>query len=309
MIKGLWQDRSPGSQLLWLLFLILTGMLTFTGIAMVLATLVYPLSVNDLPHILSGGGGEAGHQALLLIQAVSTIGTFALPALLAGHLFFKVPERALGYGQRGYRPFYALAITLALALTAGGAIDLLLRLSQALPLPANWEALFTAQQANMEAQYRIFLHMEGPLDFARTLLIMAVIPALCEELLFRGALQAVLSRWHRHGAVWISATLFALIHGQYYAFLSILLLGAALGYLRWWSGSLWWPTLLHFINNAAIVVQVYFFDVAYDNLDSAAVQSPLWQVLALSVAFLAIMLVAPKLLRGERLSANGSPPY
>ena len=91
------------------------------------------------------------------------------------------------------------------------------------------------------------------------LLVMAVMPALGEEIFCRGALLNIFSEnRNKYVAIWVVAIIFSLIHFQMYGFLPRMLLGALLGYLLVWSGSLWLPILVHFINNASIVLISYF---------------------------------------------------
>jgi len=94
------------------------------------------------------------------------------------------------------------------------------------------------------------------------LFMIAVLPALGEELLFRGVIQKLFSQITRnhHWGIWISAALFSALHMQFYGFIPRLLLGGMFGYLLVWSGSLWLPILAHFINNAAAVVLLYMID-------------------------------------------------
>lgn len=291
-MKGIWEQRPLLFQLLVVLFLVLSGGLLFTGLAVGLAVWLYNVPADNLALLLSGAPGSAQHEALLLIQAMGSIGVFAFPAMLGSYFLFTQPETKLGAQAPRYGLLIGLAITLGLGITATGPVDLLLRLSQGLPIPEAWESYFASQQTQMEQQYRQFLQMNTLLDFTKVLLVMAVIPALCEELLFRGLLQGLFLRYGNHLSVWLSAALFASIHGQFYAFLSILVLGAALGYLRLWSQSLLWPTLLHFFNNAGIVVQVYFFNAAYDNMDPTALEVGYTQSALLALAFGLLMVAA-----------------
>ncbi len=92
------------------------------------------------------------------------------------------------------------------------------------------------------------------------LLIMAIIPALGEELLFRGVIQNSIDRNlnNKRLAVWITAFLFSAVHLQFYGFVPRLLLGAYFGYLLIWSKSIWVPIAAHFVNNAIIVLYFFF---------------------------------------------------
>lgn len=93
------------------------------------------------------------------------------------------------------------------------------------------------------------------------LLVIALIPAIGEELTFRGVLQQSLVRRckNAHVGVWLSAFIFSFIHFQFYGFLPRMFLGLLLGYLFYYSGSLWTSILMHFINNGSAVV-VAFLD-------------------------------------------------
>ena len=87
--------------------------------------------------------------------------------------------------------------------------------------------------------------------------LMALLPALSEELSFRGTLQQVLGR--NHVAVWLTAIIFSAIHMQFFGFIPRMLMGAMFGYIFLWSGSLWIPILMHFTNNSLAVIAYYTF--------------------------------------------------
>ncbi len=94
---------------------------------------------------------------------------------------------------------------------------------------------------------------------AVNLLVVGILPALGEELVFRGVVQKLLARWSGsvHAGIWGAGLLFSSMHLQFYGFLPRLLLGVLFGYLLIMSGSLWIPVLAHFINNATAVVVNY----------------------------------------------------
>jgi membrane protease YdiL (CAAX protease family) len=85
---------------------------------------------------------------------------------------------------------------------------------------------------------------------------MAVIPALGEELLFRGVIQRLFGELtqNRHTSIILTAVLFSALHMQFFGFVPRFMLGVAFGYLLLWSGNLWLPILAHFVNNAGAVV-------------------------------------------------------
>ena len=93
------------------------------------------------------------------------------------------------------------------------------------------------------------------------IIVMAALPAICEEFLFRGTLQNLLEKKSSkpHLAIWITAIIFSAIHLQFYGFIPRMLLGAYLGYLLYWSRSLWLPVLAHFLHNALSILVSFTF--------------------------------------------------
>ena len=91
------------------------------------------------------------------------------------------------------------------------------------------------------------------------IIIVAVLPAIGEELLFRGVLIRLFDQMVKniHIAVLISSVIFSAIHLQFYGFLPRLMLGMLLGYMFVFTRSLWVPIIVHFVNNAASAI-VYF---------------------------------------------------
>ncbi|PZX19510.1 hypothetical protein LX69_00778 [Breznakibacter xylanolyticus] len=90
--------------------------------------------------------------------------------------------------------------------------------------------------------------------------IMAVLPAIFEELFFRGVIQQKLTQWwgRGHVAIWVTAIIFSAIHLQFETFLPRVLLGALLGYLFRWGKSLWLPMAAHFVNNFFALGAFYY---------------------------------------------------
>jgi uncharacterized protein len=92
--------------------------------------------------------------------------------------------------------------------------------------------------------------------------MIAILPAIGEELMFRGVIQRIFTNWTKnyHWGIWISAFLFSAMHMQFYGFLPRMLLGGMFGYLLVWSGTMWVPILAHFVNNTMGVLGYYLID-------------------------------------------------
>lgn len=101
------------------------------------------------------------------------------------------------------------------------------------------------------------------------LFTVALIPAICEELLFRGAVLGWLRKSLKniHLAVFLSAFIFSAFHLQFYGFVPRLLLGLYLGYILIWTGSMWSSIIAHFINNSMTVIAAYLYNNQLIDID------------------------------------------
>ena len=124
--------------------------------------------------------------------------------------------------------------------------------------------------------------------------MIALLPAIAEELLFRGVLSKLVQRWSGslHVAVMVSAIVFSAVHLQFYGFLPRFLLGVMLGYLYLWSGSLWLPIVAHFTNNFLSVIVEYLYrrGAITTNAENFGEQSNVWLVL-LSAGLVILLMV------------------
>jgi sodium transport system permease protein len=89
------------------------------------------------------------------------------------------------------------------------------------------------------------------------ILLGAVVPAVCEETLFRGLIYGALERSGARVALIGSTLLFALAHGSVYRLVPTAMLGLAMGLLRWRSNSLLPSTIFHALHNGLAVTLVY----------------------------------------------------
>ena len=131
---------------------------------------------------------------------------------------------------------------------------------------------------------------EGELLFA--LVIIAILPAVGEEVVFRGLIQNELLRGTKniHVSIWIAAILFSAIHFQFFGFVPRLLLGALFGYLYYWSGNLMLAILAHFVNNAVSVSALYFYQQGKFKFDVESQESAPLNVVIISAVLTAGLL-------------------
>ena len=97
-------------------------------------------------------------------------------------------------------------------------------------------------------------------DLITMLVILAILPAIAEEVFFRGVLQRLFIQITRRPwiGIIITAMIFSALHGQFLGFIPRLVLGIVLGALYWYSGSIYPGMIAHFLNNAVQVILVYY---------------------------------------------------
>ncbi len=219
------------------------------------------------------------------LRAQIALGTLAL-ALPAVALLLVRP--AWWPAVRGPRPVSSATVRLSLLLGAAlwvGSAGLMEVQSLVLPPPPEYlEAFRAIHQA---------LAPSGPLDALVSVLVIAVLPGVCEELVIRGVFLPSLARAMVDGraggllgsavpgapgqargawiAVVVSALLFAAIHLDAFRFLFTFVLGVAFGFLRMRTSSLWPSVLAHTcLNTLTFVVAPYVDDPSKPYVPSPA---------------------------------------
>lgn len=270
MASGLFENTSTSFRLLISLVIILGSFLVFSVMGALLGMLVYGadpvmmlegLSDPDEPHILD---------MLRFLQVVQSLGLFIIPSLLLAYLLSSHPGHFLGFR---HCPGWPVWITGGLVLiVAIPLINVLAEWNTAVRFPDFLESVEEWMRSREEEASRLteaFLEFERPGGLWISLLIVAMIPALGEELLFRGVIQRLFTEWWRNvpAAIIVTAILFSALHLQFFGFVPRMLMGIWFGYLLVWSGTLWLPILSHFLNNAVIVVFYFLMERGMINSD------------------------------------------
>jgi uncharacterized protein len=124
-----------------------------------------------------------------------------------------------------------------------------------------------------------FLDVHSVGGLVLNVLVVAIVPAICEEFFFRGGLQQVFyEKMNKHTAVWFTAIIFSTVHMEVSGFLPRVMLGACFGYLFVWTGTIWLPVVAHFINNLTGVVAEYLIynQFAGKSLEKIGTGDTLW---------------------------------
>jgi membrane protease YdiL (CAAX protease family) len=123
------------------------------------------------------------------------------------------------------------------------------------------EEIFKDSENRAKEMTLAFLSVETTWGLLANILIIGILPAIGEELLFRGVLIRIFNERSRsyHFGIILSAFIFSAIHGQFYGFVPRFVMGCLFGYLFVWGGSLWYPIVAHFVNNTFAVLTFYYF--------------------------------------------------
>jgi len=240
----------------------LTSYLVLFGLGLLIAIPVFDVTVPEVISVIENNDFEGKVPMIKMMQVLYSTGLFLLPALLAA---FLIGGRTGHYLSAGRVPNAEIFILVTLLMfTIVPLVNYIGFLNEKLLLPEQWGDLAERVRANDKDQWKMmeaFLETGSAWGIIFNVFMIALIPAIGEELLFRGVLQKIMGEWfrNRHAAIWVVALLFSLAHYQYSAFIPRILLGAFFGYIFIWTSSIWMPVIAHFVNNAMGVVYYHLY--------------------------------------------------
>ncbi len=256
IIHPVLKRQAPALKLLYFI-LILAGSLFFVNIlGMVLAIPFYGRSfLESLSHGYDFSKPDIVSK-LKYLQIVNQFALFIIPSLVfslfAGDKLFRYVR--LKRHISGVFLMFALAVVIVGLpfINWIGEVNARMSFPQMFSGIEQWMKSSEAQAAEVTTA---FLNTPSGWGFVVNMMMIAILPAIGEELFFRGVLQRIFNEWfgNIHVAVLITAFIFSAIHMQFYGFIPRFLLGIYLGYIFYWSGNLWIPIMIHFMNNGIAV--------------------------------------------------------
>jgi len=215
-----------------------------------------------------------------LIQLISSIGLTVVPTYIFARTYSSKPSSYLSLDTKtNWKILVYVAILMIVAIPF---INLLGSINQQMVLPKalagieNWMKNAESQASGLTEK---ILNIHSILSLLFNILLVAIIPAIGEELIFRGVLIKILRDWKGIKlAIWLTAIIFSAIHLQFYGFIPRMLMGAFFGYLLLWSDSLWLPIVAHFTNNAVAIIFYYLKYNGYKmpDIDNIGTGNTLW---------------------------------
>jgi membrane protease YdiL (CAAX protease family) len=238
-------------------------------------------------------------------QFIGTLISFLVPAIIFSLIVSFKPGKYLGFSFK-ISPTQIVFVVLILI----GAFILsnsLSEFSQKLPLSNYLKQKAGYLEQEYMQQVKALATMKNLNDYFISLFIIAILPAFFEEALFRGCLQNVLVGWIKRPfwAILITSILFSAIHLSIYGFLSRMALSIILGYVFYYSKSLWLNILFHFLNNGCLITVVYYYIKQGKSIEKAVdTPMPIWY----GVLALLLLLAVFQLFRKESKKTNPIDP-
>lgn len=163
----------------------------------------------------------------------------------------------------------------------------LIQLNQSIQLPKSIQEAFNSFQTKAILERMLAMHSVS--DLVLNLFVIALLPALFEEIFFRGTLQTLLINWvkNHHVGIWLSSLVFTLIHFNLEQIIPMFFLALILGYAFYFSKSIWVSIAIHFCNNA-LAVLMYYYQNQSDFIQQVSKDEfqPHWLLVIISVVML-----------------------
>jgi membrane protease YdiL (CAAX protease family) len=269
-IEEVRQENSAYIQLLRITCYALAGIIAGTILSLLVMVMLGGTEVLNNFGTLSAG--NPAYISILKVSQIITTGfLFILPPIwLARSQNIAIKDF---YGFKKPEPLLLLVILFIMLVSAPlmewiGLTNQKMAFPEFLKTVENW--MRDKEDEAMKMTF-LLLRINQPVDLIVNIFMIAMLPAVGEELFFRGALQRSFTRMFNnpHVAIWVTAFIFSAIHVQFFGFFPRLFLGAAFGYIYLWTGSLWYAMFAHFLNNAFAVCQSWYLQMHHIPLKQA----------------------------------------
>lgn len=232
------------------IFIAIGMVIVFQSIALGIAMPIFGIPMNELTSFTKN---PKYINATRFVQFFTQIGWFFASVWLIARLYIEKP--IIYFDLRLPKPYAVWILGLAGMLTIQVLVGWTAQVNAKIPLPDNLIRI----EKDAEALTALFLRSETVWILFINLIIIAIIPGIGEELFFRGFMQKTFLRIaNPHIAIWLTAILFSAVHFQFMGFIPRMILGAYLGYLAYYTGSILPSMLAHTFNNGMQVLMVYF---------------------------------------------------
>jgi membrane protease YdiL (CAAX protease family) len=260
MRRVILRDSSPGLQFVFSLLIVVAAWLVFQLVALLTGALLYNIGFSEIQNVLTNYDNPVYISYQKYVQSVISTGMFIIAPLT---IAFTFSNNIFNYLKLNYFPGITLTflagLLMILSLPMNNYFTYLNNLLNLEGIFPTLQSYFEDMEVRAENVFEGFLNVDSIWLLLVNILVVAVIPAIGEELLFRGVLQKIFIRWTKNTfiGVVITSIAFAMLHLQFLSVLPRFILSMVLGYMFVWTKSLWIPIIAHFVNNALAVIYYY----------------------------------------------------
>lgn len=262
---------------------LLVNMILFSLISQILTGQLFKVDLNKLLADIDHSSLSANEiNALRFFQGLVSFGTFFISSIVITYLFKERPGEYLGITKPIPKVFYfyiPLLLFVSIPFFTG-----LFTFNQNLQFPdalSNLENYFRDMELKSDGIYKTLLKMETPAQLFINLIVMALIPAVGEELFCRGVLLNILYDFTGKFffSVIIVGIIFTLMHLQFFKFIPMLSMAFILGLFIYWTSGIRASIFFHFLNNSLVVIGNYLHQKGFNNyFTNEQSENPLWLI-------------------------------
>jgi membrane protease YdiL (CAAX protease family) len=228
-LKNIFNHLSPGSKLGIVALVTLMSLLVSMIIASVISIPIF--GIDNFTKMISSSVnmGDENISFLKFMQMAQSIGLFIVSSLLLA-LFFG--DNILDYLKLNKQPYLtSIILAIVIVVVASPFINFISEINSKLTLPSAFSSIEQWMRESEDTAgklTKLFLKTDTTWGLVFNIFLIGIIPAVGEELLFRGVVQRIFSEWTKnvHWGIWISAILFSALHFQFYGFVPRAILGA-----------------------------------------------------------------------------------
>ena len=207
------------------------------------------------------------YNAIMVVQVVSTFLLFFAPAFFYAMICYKNANKFIGFNA--HFNFKQVILVIGILLFTFPFSGALAELNKVLPIPLSWATKFKAMEAARELEEAALININSFSKYLISLVVIALLPALFEEVFFRAGMQNLFTRWFKGPwvAIILTSIIFSLVHLSYYGFLVRAALGVILGLIFYYGKSVWLNVLFHFLFNGLQVTALYKLGTSASAID------------------------------------------
>lgn len=258
MINLSQSERNPWLSLVLVMLFTIGGLFIFQIVSILLILPFLDYGLSDIGVVISNPTAYPDFKTpLLIIQGITSTGAFILTPLYYIWRFENANFEF--YFNKKDISLFPLVIAAILVLVFMVVNSVFIEWNLNLEFPGSFGTWARAKEDQLQLITEYITNFDSTSYFVLSIVVVAIVPAIGEELLFRGLIQKTFEKisGNVHLAIWISAILFSAFHMQFFGFIPRLLLGAFFGYLYVFSGNLSYAILAHFVNNGFTLWMVY----------------------------------------------------